>query len=748
MRRHSFGFAAAAAVVAALVIALCAATLSVIRARRDAEQIRQAKDDATEKLWGSYLAEARATRNSSGAGRRFDSLEAVRKAAAIHPDLAVRNEAIACMALGDLREAKYADVKGHPPVDGFCYDYKLERYAIGESNGIIKVRAVADDQVLAVLSAPGWLVRWIYSFSPNSRYLTVIYYHRGPPASCVWVWDLERQMAVLKELPGEWAAEFWAADFSADSRFFARCHPDNTISIYDLDSGKERSRLSGTRPFSKLVLNPNNTRLACSGHDDPRVEIREVESGRNVTNLVCPSGVSSIAWTGDGKRLAAAGMDHHIYLWSAEEGSLTATLEGHEDYITGLIFNHAGNLLASAGWDYLIRLWDVDAGRQIASHPGGSWFPQFSPDDRYLLGWGNANRYGSLELAYGREFRQLRFRGYLGHHSAPQFSADGRILATFAGRFYDVLDGRELGVLPLPWCDAQIFTPDGRSVILCDRTNGLFVSSFERSGAPPSETIRLGKPRLLSTATAEVDTNLLIQAALSRDGRHLAVAHESEDESFVFDLQDPVAKPVVLKPHPRVCRIAISPDGRWVATASWHNSFVNVWDARSGKSVRTLQMPDRSEVAFSPDGLWLATSTTEYQLWKVGSWEPRGPPKPGYGVPGRTFTAFSPDSRVMARTIGGNRIQLLETATERPLATLEAPGGIVTGLFAFSPDGTRLAARYLDVQLWDLRLIRQELAQMGLDWDMPPYPPVEKGAATGPVTLEVEPDPSSPAPTK
>jgi hypothetical protein len=102
----------------------------------------------------------------------------------------------------------------------------------------------------------------------------------------------------------------------------------------------------------------------------------------------------------------------------------------------------------------------------------------------------------------------------------------------------------------------------------------------------------------------------------------------------------------------------------------------------------------------------------------------------------------------MARTIGGNRIQLLETATERPLATLEAPGVSVTGLFAFSPDGTRLAARYLDVQLWDLRLIRQELAQMGLDWDMPPYPPVEKGAATGPVTLKVEPDSSSPAPTK
>src|ERR1019366_8624269 len=64
VRRHRFGFAAAAAVVAALVIALCVATLAVFRARRDAEQIKQAKDDATEKLRASYLAEARARRAS------------------------------------------------------------------------------------------------------------------------------------------------------------------------------------------------------------------------------------------------------------------------------------------------------------------------------------------------------------------------------------------------------------------------------------------------------------------------------------------------------------------------------------------------------------------------------------------------------------------------------------------------------------------------------------------------------------
>jgi hypothetical protein len=94
----------------------------------------------------------------------------------------------------------------------------------------------------------------------------------------------------------------------------------------------------------------------------------------------------------------------------------------------------------------------------------------------------------------------------------------------------------------------------------------------------------------------------------------------------------------------------------------------------------------------------------------------------------------------MART-DGHTIQLLETLTEKPLATLEAPGlGVVK--FKFSPDGCMLAAMQFDhhVQLWDLRLVRQELKQMHLDWDMPPCPPPSKTEESGPVTLEIESD--------
>ena len=101
----------------------------------------------------------------------------------------------------------------------------------------------------------------------------------------------------------------------------------------------------------------------------------------------------------------------------------------------------------------------------------------------------------------------------------------------------------------------------------------------------------------------------------------------------------------------------------------------------------------------------------------------------------------------MARITDGRNLQLQEVLTEKPLATLEAPGLSSIARLKFSPDSAQLAVQQQDqqVRLWDLRLIRHELAQMGLDWDMPPYPPLDP-AATGPVTLEVESDPPIPVP--
>ena len=745
VRRNKFFFTAAGAVIAALFIALGVAMVALVRIQHDNEQIRQAKDEATEKLWGSYLAEARANRTSTQTGQRFTSLETVQKAAAIRSDLAVRNEAIACLAVSDLRVAKQTVVIGHARNELAAMDLNLEQYAFWDTNGTITVWATTNNGVVAVLPAPGYAMEGVHGFSPNGQYLMACYWDKGEEKS-IWIWNVKSQKVMLRALqqrdPGNPENDFLSWVFSLDSQFFTVGRADGTLSVYNLASGEDINHLPGKRLDDFLTSHPGSTRMVYSSREDPKVEIREVASGQTWRTLTCPAGVSTVSWSFDGTRLATACMDFNIYIWDVETGQRQTELAGHVGFITSVAFNHAGNLLASASYDGVVRLWNPDSGRQLAGHRGSSWQIQFSPDDRYLVGWQDGDHYGSLDVAFSQECRQLyvpRGKAEPVYNTVPEFSADGRILAIGTYRdthFWDAGSGKEIGSFSLEGCDALIFHPDGRSLITVDRLAGIRVRTLEQVGA---SAYRLGRPRHF------FDAPDIQGASISSDGRHLAVTQLTNNQAFIFDLQDPAAK-VVLSGHRWANRITISPDGQWAATASWYNPLVKIWDARSGDLVRTITEPARTWVTFSPDGRWLATSSSEYQLWEVGDWQPKGPPKAGDG---NTFTAFSPDGRMMAR-VDRHKIQLLETLTEKLLATLEAPGTIVLANCQFSPDGSQLAVVRYDqqVQLWDLHLLRQELAQMNLDWDAPPFPPVKNTAATGPVTLEIEADEASPAPAQ
>ena len=393
VRRNKLVFTAAGLVPVALILALGVALVAVVRIRSDKQQIQRAKDDATEKLWGSYLAEARANRTSTQTGQRFASLATVKKAASIRSDLAVRNEAIACLAVSDLRVAKETVVTGHARNELAVMSLNLERYAFGDTNGNIRIWAVSNTLVAAVLPAPGFTLQDVAGFSANGKYLCAHYWH-DQEGETEWVWDVERQKIVVRALLQEDVTNQlnfgFAGEFSPDSRFFACSRWDGSISIYDLATGKQTKRIPGTRLFDHLILSPDETRLSCSTQEDPRVEIREIESGQTACTLTCPAGVSATAWSPDGKQLATACMDFNIYVWNPETGQRQTTLAGHVGFIMSLAFNHAGNLLASASYDGVVRLWNPDSGRQLAGHRGGTWGIYFSPDDRYLF-WQDGN---------------------------------------------------------------------------------------------------------------------------------------------------------------------------------------------------------------------------------------------------------------------------------------------------------------------------------------------------------------------
>ena len=204
---------------------------------------------------------------------------------------------------------------------------------------------------------------------------------------------------------------------------------------------------------------------------------------------------------------------------------------------------------------------------------------------------------------------------------------------------------------------------------------------------------------------------------LDQAGRKLGV-NLAGDHAAVIDLNDPT-KRVRLQPHPKHHYVALSPDGRWAATGTFQGNGVRVCDATTGELAADL-IPEgvSATVAFSPDGKWLVSGTgIEYCFFEVGTWQlshrvarDRAGNRPGH-------IAFTRDGRLAAIAHSRPLVDLIDPHTGRLFATLEPPNPGKLGWLSFAPDGGYLAAvADSTIHLWDVCHIREQLAEMRLDW--------------------------------
>jgi WD40 repeat protein len=151
-------------------------------------------------------------------------------------------------------------------------------------------------------------------------------------------------------------------------------------------------------------------------------------------------------------------------------------------------------------------------------------------------------------------------------------------------------------------------------------------------------------------------------------------------------------------------RVAASPDGRWVATASGDGT-VNLWDGRSLKLVRTLQASRGMvwTVAFSADSRYLASGSGDVRVWEAATG--REVHKPFEGHRGLVNAlAFHPQRPWLASSGKDGSVRLWDLEAGKPLGVLHQAREVFECV-AFSPDGRWLAAGGYDtrVALWDFR---------------------------------------------
>lgn len=198
--------------------------------------------------------------------------------------------------------------------------------------------------------------------------------------------------------------------------------------------------------------------------------------------------------------------------------------------------------------------------------------------------------------------------------------------------------------------------------------------------------------------------------AISPDG-HQVLAGHGRGTILRWDMETGEPLPPFKFRGGVVMALAISPDGRWLASSGL-NRVIYVWSLISGELVHTITTglagqwvtciefsPDSAQLAGgsghltfldSPGGLALWDVASEQQLWST----------PATPVSVRDLT-FSPDGAMIASALSDGRILLHDAQKGRELASFAAHAGNANAA-VFTPDARRLITGGVDgIKIWD-----------------------------------------------
>ncbi len=687
-------------------VAVLVFTVAVV-ASVSAVRLGESNREARQNLWSAYVEQARALRFSGRAGRRFDALDAIRKAAEIklareNSETELRNEAVACMALEDLRVAtewKEAERKSI----SLAFDSRVERFVVNPLDGKpgLELRSVKDGAILRTIET-GSSRHDVVLISPGDRYVAATW-----PISSghgCQVFDLAENKKVLRV---ESLACAKAMAFSQDAASLATAQIDGTVLIHDLATGQESKRLATTFHVEHLAFRPDGAQIAIANHDNGQILVLDVKSGEQISMRELRNHAAWLAWSPLGDLLAAASMDNFTYVFDSRTWRIQSVLERHDGSVIYCAFNHRGDLLATSSWDGTTRLWDPWTGR-VRLKVAGNLSSGFSDDDQRIGFWRTHAHWGVWEIAAGREMRVLgRDVAATNEYPCVDFSPDGRLMAFATDHgfgLWDLESSRRLAFVNTTRETTVRFDPGGQSLIVSGQ-NGLADWPLRKDGAH----LKLGPPERLPEVARGG------KATFSRDGRRLIVGDGLGSKAVVLDWSS--KELIHALAHPGLQSVDLNPSGELALTGTWNGHGVKVWNVDDGNVIAELPITTSASAQFSPDGLHILTCDyREYCLWSTATLTPLSHlPLSDEGVPHPADISRDGKWIALSRHLGV--AEIVDFSSGALIARLETPDLSHLGSMRFSPDSAHFAASPRNsIQLWDLQRVGESLRELNLGW--------------------------------
>lgn len=724
MRRDLNRANRAVGIILVVVMGLAiAAVIAGFHAARNFSRAEQAEISSTERLWNSYVAQARAVRLTPEAGRREKIFTVISNAAAIRRNAALRSEALASLALADIEiEQPLRSVPAG--VDQVELDSTLEHYAFGNAAGDAFVGNLAEGSTnrlvlqAQTLGAGARLPVRSVVFSPDGTKLATRF-----AGGAMVLWDLTTQERIYASGLEATNVQVAGMTFWADGSKFAFGDADSQgqISVFDFATKTKISSAVrvGTRAFR---FRPGSMDVAIA--TDNRVELCRYPAEAPVQSFETSTRVYAVAWSPDGTRLAASTEDGDVYLWE-KAGGAARILHGHSEPCVRLTFSPDGKLLASGSRDGTTRFWDVSQGQTLVVATEGL-ANVFSRDGRHVGFWKPSEGFGIWRLRSSEAYDLLICPKSEGAFLSLDLSPSGRwCVATQSKgiRIWDLKNNAtETFFSGTNFMSARI-TPDETTLYVCRGP------ALERWPLTIDSAGLVIDPASIQVVAMPDDKGARA-IALSLDGKWALV--EMTDLRLVVMSLTTNTPPVFLAEHFRLLsartpgsatgagRFAISPDGRWAVTGFGIGAEDHpmVWDTRNGQLVATL--PFRSAVvAFSPDGKRLGTAgTATFAIWSVGDWKLLNSFNRDEAGVTQGSLAFMRDSDEIAVTRTRQFAQLRNALTNEPFADLIAPQLQSVNSLRMSLDGSVMvtASATDKLQVWHLDILRKRLAALNLDW--------------------------------